>query len=74
MNPTTLQRPRTSLLTHAETETLAQLARGATLALAARRLGTSTRTVRRRVRRVCDRLGVDTTTEAIVWAVKNNHI
>ena len=35
-----------------------------------RQLGISERTVRRRVRRLCDVLGVATPIEAVVWAVR----
>ena len=35
-----------------------------------RRLGLSERTVRRRTRIICDRLGVATTVEAVAWAAR----
>ena len=35
-----------------------------------RQLGISERTVRRRVRRLCDAIGVATPIEAVVWAVR----
>lgn len=64
----------TPFLTTAEVDVLAQLANGSTLDVAARRLDTSARTLRRRVRAACDRLNVDTPIEAVVWAVKNDLI
>jgi len=47
------------------------MAEGHTVESVARRLGVSERTVRRRVRAACDAAGVDTTVEAIVWAVRH---
>ncbi|HWM72622.1 MAG TPA: LuxR C-terminal-related transcriptional regulator [Nocardioides sp.] len=47
---------------------LAQLASGAQVEVIARRLSVSERTIRRRTRGICERLGVDTTVQAIVWA------
>jgi DNA-binding NarL/FixJ family response regulator len=49
---------------------LAELASGAQLDVVARRLGVSERTVRRRIRKICDQLGVGTAMEAVVWAVR----
>lgn len=46
------------------------LAEGMTVGAIGRRLDASERTVRRRVRAVCDRLGVDTAIQAVVWAAK----
>jgi DNA-binding NarL/FixJ family response regulator len=46
------------------------LATGLPVEGVARRLGLSERTVRRRTRAVCDRLGFGTAVEAIVWAVR----
>lgn len=57
-----------------EARALAALASGATLEVAARDLGVSARTVRRRVRDVGDRAGVATTVEAVVWAAKRGVI
>jgi DNA-binding NarL/FixJ family response regulator len=37
----------------------------------ARRLAISERTVRRRVRSLCDRIGVANTVQAVVWAVRS---
>ena len=46
---------------------LALLASGLPTEAVARRLGLSDRTVRRRTRVICDRLGVTTTVEAVAW-------
>ncbi|MFJ8581745.1 LuxR C-terminal-related transcriptional regulator [Micromonospora sp. NPDC093277] len=53
---------------------LALLARGLSLDAVARRLDTSDRTVRRRTRTICDRLGVATPIEAVVWAARRGLI
>ena len=49
-------------------------AEGQTVDAVARRLDVSERTVRRRARAACGALGVDTTVEAIVWAVRHRLI
>jgi len=49
---------------------LALLADGLVLYAIARRLDFSERTVRRRIRSLCDRMGVDTPMQAIVRAVR----
>lgn len=46
------------------------LAEGVAVDAVARRLGLSERTVRRRVRGVCDRLQVQAPVQAIVWAAR----
>ncbi|MFI2650977.1 MULTISPECIES: helix-turn-helix domain-containing protein [Micromonospora] len=46
------------------------LAAGLPLETVARQLGLSERTVRRRIRAVCDRLGVNAPIQAVVWAVR----
>jgi DNA-binding NarL/FixJ family response regulator len=50
------------------------LAQGLTVETVARRLDMSDRTLRRRVRAIADDLGVDSTIEAIVWAVRHQLI
>ena len=50
------------------------LAQELTVETVARRLDMSDRTLRRRVRAIADDLGVDTTIEAIVWAVRHQLI
>jgi DNA-binding NarL/FixJ family response regulator len=46
------------------------LAQGLPLDAVARRLSRSERTVRRRTRDICDRLGVGAPIEAVVWAAR----
>ncbi|WP_405113397.1 LuxR C-terminal-related transcriptional regulator [Micromonospora sp. NBC_01405] len=46
------------------------LATGVPLETVARRSGMSERTVRRRIRAICDRLGVTAPIQAVVWAVR----
>lgn len=55
-------------------ELLRLLAGGLSLESVSRRMEISERTVRRRLRALCDRLGVDTPIEAIVWAVRRGMI
>jgi len=51
---------------------LGLLASGLPTEAVARRLGLSERTVRRRTRFICDRLGVSTTVEAVAWAARRH--
>jgi len=53
---------------------LRMMAEGQTVEAVARRLDVSERTVRRKVRSACESVGVDTTVEAIVWAVRRRLI
>lgn len=53
---------------HDDVHLLRLLARGLPVEAVARRLDLSDRTVRRRTRAICDRLGVATVIEAVVWA------
>lgn len=46
------------------------LARGMPLSAVGRRMAASERTVRRRIKAVCHRLGVGTSIEAVVWAAQ----
>lgn len=55
-------------------QVLALVAEGLTTDLVSRRLGLSERTVRRRLRAVADDLGVATTIEAVVLAVRDGAI
>jgi len=57
-------------LTHQDVELLKLLADGLPLDSVGRRMGTSERTVRRRVKAVCDRLGVGTSIQAVAWAAR----
>ena len=54
-----------------DVELLRLIAQGLRVDAVARRLDMSERTVRRRVRDICDRVGVRTPIEAVVWAVRN---
>ena len=58
------------LLSSDELALLSLLARGLPLPAVARRLGLSERTVRRRVRAICDRLGVPAAIAAVAWAAR----
>ena len=53
---------------------LAQIASGVTADVAARKLELSARTLRRRLRTICDRLEVNTPIEAVVWAARRQLI
>lgn len=57
-------------LAREELHLLALLSRGLQAHTIARQLETTDRTVRRRTRHICDRLGVGTPVEAVVWAVR----
>ncbi|HMD22854.1 MAG TPA: helix-turn-helix domain-containing protein [Streptosporangiaceae bacterium] len=51
-------------------ELLRLLAGGLPLDAVARRMGKSERTVRRRVRGICDQLGLGTSIQAVAWAAR----
>lgn len=57
-----------------ELRLLAQIATGVTADVAARHLELSARTLRRRLRAICDRLEVNTPIEAVVWAARRQLI
>ncbi|WP_134740972.1 helix-turn-helix domain-containing protein [Nocardioides sp. 503] len=58
----------------ADLEVLSLLAGGLTVDAVARRQGVSERTVRRRLRSIADQIGVDSTIEAVVHAVRSRLI
>jgi DNA-binding NarL/FixJ family response regulator len=60
----------TPRLTDDDLELLRLLAEGLALDAVARRLQLSDRTVRRRTRAICDRLGVTAPIQAVVWAAR----
>jgi DNA-binding NarL/FixJ family response regulator len=66
--------PHPPVLDHEDVRLLELLGRGLPAGSVARRLGMSERTVRRRTRAVCDRLGVGTPIEAVVWAARRGLI
>lgn len=59
-----------STLSYDGLQLLKLLATGLPVDVVARRLGMSDRTVRRRIRSICDQLGVGTQIEAVVWATR----
>jgi DNA-binding CsgD family transcriptional regulator len=61
-------------LNHADLALLAELAKGVTVDRVGRRLDISGRTVRRRLRGICDRIGVATAIEAVAWAARRQLI
>ncbi|MFD0683419.1 LuxR C-terminal-related transcriptional regulator [Actinomadura fibrosa] len=61
-------------LTEDEIRLLAQIAAGVTVNVAARKLELSARTLRRRLRAICDRLEVNTPIEAVIWAARRQLI
>lgn len=61
-------------LAEADLRVLSLLAEGHPPDAVARRMGLSGRTVRRRIRALCDRLGVATPIQAVVWAVRTGLI
>lgn len=58
------------LLSRDDLALLRLLAQGLPLDVVARHMRTSDRTVRRRAKGICDRLGVGAPIEAVVWAAK----
>jgi DNA-binding NarL/FixJ family response regulator len=57
-------------LSRQDVELLRLLAAGHPLGTVARRMSTSERTVRRRVRAICDQLGCTSSIQAVVWAAR----
>jgi DNA-binding NarL/FixJ family response regulator len=57
-----------------DVEVLAMLAQGLGIEVIARRQQVSERTVRRRIRMICDKLAVQTPLQAAVWAARRDLI
>jgi DNA-binding NarL/FixJ family response regulator len=57
-------------LSREDVELLRLIARGLPLDAVARRMNTSERTVRRRVKAICTRLGFGSSIQAVVWAAR----
>ncbi|HEY6788529.1 MAG TPA: LuxR C-terminal-related transcriptional regulator [Trebonia sp.] len=57
-------------LSRQDVELLVLLADGLPLDAVARRVNASERTVRRRVRAICDRLGLSSTIQVVAWAAR----
>ena len=66
----TARQPAMSTLSREDVELLRLLASGLPLEAVARRMSTSERTVRRRVKAICDRLGFTTSIQAVAWAAR----
>jgi DNA-binding NarL/FixJ family response regulator len=69
-----MQRTESPALSRDDVALLGLLAEGLPLDAVARRLGTSDRTVRRRTRQICDRLGFRTPIQAVVWAAQRGFL
>jgi DNA-binding NarL/FixJ family response regulator len=63
-------REQATELSHQDVELLKLLAGGLPLDAVARRMGTSERTVRRRVKGIRDRLGFSSSIQAVAWAAR----
>ena len=57
-------------LTRDDIEVLTLLAEGLPISTIGRRLHLSERSIRRRLRMICDRLGCRSTIQAVVWAAR----
>ena len=60
----------TTELSGRDVELLRMLADGLPLEAVARRMNASERTVRRRVRAICERLGFASSVQAVAWAAR----
>ena len=69
-SPATVQAP----LSRDDLRLLAVIATGIPVSAVGSRLGVSDRTIRRRVRTICDELGVLTSIEAVAWAARRRYI
>ena len=70
MGPTPTPVAERPSLTREDIEVLALLADGLPLSTIGRRLHLSERSIRRRLRMICDRLGCRSTIQAVVWAAR----
>jgi DNA-binding NarL/FixJ family response regulator len=66
-----IETARSPVLNREDVELLRLIASGLPIDSIARRLDTSARTVRRRVKSICDRLGCATSIQAVVWAARH---
>jgi DNA-binding NarL/FixJ family response regulator len=64
----------TDKLSRLDVTILAELASGESQNIVARRLGMSSRTIRRRLRQICNRLEVEAPIEAVAWAARRRII
>nr|WP_285621982.1 LuxR family transcriptional regulator [Actinoallomurus iriomotensis] len=69
MVPTPL---KVTVLASEDIELLAEISRGVTADVAAQRLRVTPKVLRRRLRRICDELDVNTPIEAVVWAARKD--
>ncbi|MFC7624114.1 helix-turn-helix domain-containing protein [Microlunatus sp. GCM10028923] len=67
-------RPEPAPFSYDELRMIALFAEGLCLDTIARRLNLSDRTVRRRARSVCDRLGAGTMIQVVAWAARHRFI
>ncbi len=70
MGPTPIPVAERPSLTREDIEVLRLLAEGLPLSAIGRQLHLSERSIRRRVRMICDRLGVRSPIQAVVWAAR----
>lgn len=73
-NSTTATVGRSEPLNRIDCAILAELAAGYPQAVAARRLGMSTRTIRRRLNAICKRIGARSPIQAVAWAARRQMI
>lgn len=69
-----VEQPQHRQLTRDDLKLLAVISTGIPLTSVAERLGVSDRTVRRRIRTICDTIGVTTMIESVTWAARRRLI